>query len=353
MKNLIRPIFEKEIIEGRYPGVQYAVVTPENIQTDFVGYRRILPIKELLQGDELYDVASLTKVIVTTTLIMKLIETNRIHLESRVSEVLPRFRHQKITVFDLMTHRSGLPADLANAKSLKDREEVLNRVYQANLVYETGTHIVYSDLGFILLGLMVESLFGNSLQEIGKSIIFDPLGMKDTGYLPNKDRSAPTEYRDDDVYRGYLQGDVHDEKAYAMGGISGHAGLFSTAQDIARFIQAILNDRFVLKSETVDMMFVPRVSKTNLLGTPLVRALGWDKPTTGSSAGDGVDFDETILHTGFTGCNLWIDRKHQMGFVLLSNDVHPSRETKGILSTRARIGNILLPKEEEKINEKT
>lgn len=347
MMDQIRSVVLKDISENRYPGVQYAVITPSNIQSGFAGYKRLLPEKELAKGDEIYDVASLTKVIVTTTLVMKLIETGKIMLETRLSEILPRFRHHEITVYDLLTHSSGLPADIPRANRLKCRDEVLECVYQADPIYPKGEHIVYSDIGFILLGLMVESLYGISLKDIAKDVIFDPLDMKDTGYLPNKDRCAPTEFRNDHVYQGFLQGDVHDEKAFAMGGISGHAGLFSTADDIARFIDAILSDRFVLKRETIDWMFVPRISKTSLLGTPLIRALGWDKPTKGGSAGEGVDPNETILHTGFTGCNMWIDRKHRMGFVMLSNDVHPSRETKGILATRANIGNILLRKEEE------
>jgi len=347
MMDRIRSYLEKGISEKRYPGVQYAIVTPDDIFSDAFGYKRLLPYQETIKGDELYDVASLTKVIVTTTLVMKLIEEKRITLGTKLVDVLSRFHHPEISVFDLLTHSSGLPADIPKANRLKHRSEVLDYVFQVEPIYEKGTHVVYSDIGFILLGLMVEFIFGKSLQQIAKEIIFDPLRMHDTGYLPDKDRCVPTECRKDDVYNGFLQGDVHDEKAFAMGGISGHAGLFSTAKDIGKFIQAILNNRFILNQNTINMMFIPRVSKLSLHGTLTIRALGWDKPTEGCSAGDGVDFEETILHTGFTGCNLWIDRKHQIGFVLLSNDVHPTRETKGILSTRSAIGNILLAKEEE------
>jgi CubicO group peptidase (beta-lactamase class C family) len=126
-----------------------------------------------------------------------------------------------------------------------------------------------------------------------------------------------------------------------MGGISGHAGLFSTADDIALFMDAILNQTFVLNEQSTKELFVARAYLKNLQEVPLIRAYGWDKPQLGGSAGNDADFEETILHTGFTGCNMWINTKKHLGFVLLSNDVHPSREQKGILSLRGKIANII------------
>ena len=157
--------------------------------------------------------------------------------------------------------------------------------------------------------------------------------------------NCPTEVRDDSVYKGLLQGIVHDEKAFALNGISGHAGLFSTASDISKFILSFINnDEVVLKKATVDELFKLREKDINKNNKSLVRALGWDKPTLGGTAGDNVSIDHTIIHTGFTGCNMWIEREHGIGFVMLSNAVHPRRENNSIVKYRNKISNMIISK---------
>lgn len=341
MMNPLNTLFQTLIDQADVPGVQYAIIDEKGIHLDALGHKRLLPYKEALHGDEIYDVASLTKVIVTTTLIMKLIEDGTIDVMDAISEVLPQFRHKHITYHDLLTHSSGLPADIPRASTLKNRQSVIDHVLHVDLSYETGKHIVYSDIGFILLGLAIEKLYHRPLDVIAEEVIFKPLGMHDSSFRPPSSRCAPTEYRNDDVFQGFLEGKVHDEKSFAMGGISGHAGLFSTAKDIAIFIDAILKNNHVLKPSTLDALFIPRVSLNGLNGQPLIRAYGWDKPQPMGSAGEHADFMQTILHTGFTGCNMWIDRKHHLGFVLLSNDVHPTRANKGLLPLRHTIANIV------------
>ncbi len=332
---------------GDFPGASYAVVYRNGfIDKDFVGYKQIFPNKIKNKGNELYDSASLTKVIVTTTLILKLIEDKKISLNSKISDILKNFKHKEVTIFDLLTHSSGLPADIPNARSLRNRKDVLDKVFSFDLIYSTGKDIVYSDIGFIILGLIVEKLSKKTLDSFAKEVIFDPLKMHDTSFSPDKKRAAPTEYREDDVYKGLLMGRVHDEKAFALGGVSGHAGMFSTASDLSKFILTILNnDELVLKKETVDMLFIPRIKSSK----GVIRALGWDKPTKGSTAGDYVSFEDTILHTGFTGCNLWIDRSKGIGFVMLSNAVHPHREDNNIRKYRNKIGNIILSNKEKNL----
>lgn len=345
----IDEILSKAIDEGSFPGASYAIVNESGfIDLKTLGYFRLLPKKEENRRDVIYDVASLTKVISTTTMIMKLIEERKLTLQTPISNVLPLFKHQGITVYHLMTHTSGLPADIRRAFTLKSKEEVIEKIYEAELINPIGEKIVYSDIGYMLLGLMIEKMTHKKLSEFSDEVIFKPLGMKDTSYHPIKDRAAPTEYRHDNVYQGFLQGLVHDEKAFAMGGEAGHAGLFSTAEDIGLFMIAILKNQFVLGKETLDMMFPAReIRQTEEYH--LARALGWDKPTGRSSAGSLVDFDQTIIHTGFTGCNMLIDRLHNIGFVLLSNDVHPSRETKGILKLRHDIGNLVVAMKGSKV----
>ncbi len=343
----VTKILKKGVESGDFPGAGYAVIYKDGfIDYDFVGYRQILPKKILNTGEEIYDCASITKVICTTTMIMKLIESNKLTLDTKVSSILSRFMHKDISIYHLLTHSSGLPADITRAKTLKSREDVLNRIYDYQLINTVGTTIVYSDLGFILLGLIIEKLTKKTLDVFAKKVIFDPLGMAHSSYHPDPSMCAPTEFRDDDVYKGLLQGRVHDEKAFALGGIAGHAGLFSTPNDISLFILSILNnDSKVLQPATVEMLFPMRI-KNETEDKTLVRSLGWDKPTKGGTAGDLVSFEDTILHTGFTGCNIWIERSVGIGFVMLSNAVHPKRNLNNIIKYRNKIGNIVISKKE-------
>ena len=210
-----------------------------------------------------------------------------------------------------------------------------------------GEKIVYSDIGYILLGFMIEKITHMPLDEYAAITIFEPLKMSDTSYKPQKIRCAPTELREDDIYTGYLQGLVHDEKSFALNGLSGHAGMFSTTHDISKFILSILNnDEKILQKGTVDLLFPCRKEDVSAKGNKLVRAYGWDKPTHGGTAGNQVSFEHAIVHTGFTGCNVWIDREQGIGFVMLSNAVHPKRNLNKIIQYRNKIGNIIIPAKE-------
>jgi CubicO group peptidase (beta-lactamase class C family) len=335
--NEIKEMLLEGVLKKHFPGAHFAIVYKnQDPLIDYVGYKQIYPEFIECQGDEIYDVASLTKVVSTTTIIMKLIEDKKLTLDTKVSEILNWFTHKEISIYDLLTHTSGLPADIPRANTLKDRNDVVSKIRETKLKEEKGKYVIYSDIGFILLGLAIEKITNKSLNDCGQEMIFKPLNMKDTSYFPNIKRTAPTEYREDDVYHGLLQGKVHDEKAFALGG-AGHAGLFSTVKDLSIFIKAILENQFVLKSQTLDMLFEVREQKPSLNGTSLKRALGWDKPTEGSSSSELSDFEQTILHTGFTGCNMFIDRKNGIGFVLLSNAVHPKRELNKIIGYRKLI----------------
>lgn len=345
----IKNLLNEGVKNDGFPGASFAVVFKNGlVLEDFVGYKALYPTKIKNRGNEIYDVASLTKVISTTTMIMKLIEEDRLTLDTKIKDILPEFTHDEIMIHHCLTHSSGLPADIPKAYTLKNKKDVEKNVYGAKLINTVGEKIVYSDIGFILLGFVIEKIAQKPLNVFAEEVIFKPLGMINTSYRPDSSRCAPTEYREDDIYTGYLQGKVHDEKSYALGGLSGHAGLFSTVQDISKLIISYLNnDEKVLKSETVDSMFVLRkkMERENLV--PLVRTYGWDKPTIGGTAGDNVNFENTIVHTGFTGCNMWIDRSQGIGFVMLSNAVHPKRGHNGIIKYRNRIGNIIISKKEE------
>ncbi|MCK9235678.1 MAG: serine hydrolase domain-containing protein [Acholeplasmataceae bacterium] len=336
----IKKMLKEGVDQKHFPGAHFGIINRGIAHASFVGYKQLEPELVPLSGDEIYDVASLTKVVSTTTLILKLIENKQLSLDTSVSSVLSWFQYPDITIYDLMTHTSGLPADIPRANTLRNREDVVLKVKAAKPLYPRGQHIIYSDIGFILLGFIIEALTEKTLHEVSQEWIFKPLNMIDTSYEPNRKRCAPTELREDTVYQGYLQGLVHDEKAFALG-YAGHAGLFSTVNDLIIFMQAIFKKEFVLKPETIDLMFQVQEVKPHPEGTFLKRALGWEKPTPGGSTSDHVAFDETITHTGFTGCNLFIDRKNQIGFVMLSNAVHPKRENNRLIGYRRKIANLV------------
>lgn len=336
----IRELLQTAIMDNRFPGCHYALVTKDSVMVDYIGYKSLLPTKEPLIGDEIYDIASLTKVIATTSTIMKLVEEGVITLDQKVSTLLPRFKHLHISIKHLLTHQSGLPADVKGASKIPDETSLFNIIYDMDLIYETTKDVVYSDIGFILLGKIIETVTNKRLDQVVTEKVLKPLKMTDTSYQPSVDRTAPTEFRDDLVFKGLLKGQVHDEKAFLLNGLAGHAGLFSTAFDIGKFIKAILNDEFILSPEMTRMLFEPQIT-TDHGGVYVCRTLGWLKPYRKGFAGDEHDFFETIGHTGFTGCHMFIDKKNGVGFVLLSNAVHPKRELNGIIGLRNEIGNLV------------
>lgn len=323
----IKSLLLAGVLEKAFPGGQFCVVTKDEIKCEYFGYKSFVPLVKA-NGTEVYDVASLTKVISTTTLILHVIEKGKLSLTTKVKEILPRFKHQDITIYDLLIHSSGLPADFPKSNKLKNKEELLNKLYEFDCSYQKGEKVVYSDIGFILLGLIVEEIYKKPIDVIAKEVIFDKLKMSDSTYKPDITKAAPTEKREDDVYNGFLIGKVHDEKAFAMDGLAGHAGLFSTARDIGKFIQSILKEEFVLEDKTVKEMFTSRIIKEGRWGLTN-RSLGWEKPVN--------DQNKVIMHTGFTGCNMWIDLNINTGFVLLTNGVHPKRENNNVFPYRKQI----------------
>ncbi|ERJ11729.1 serine hydrolase domain-containing protein [Haloplasma contractile] len=344
----LESLLEKAIDDGVFPGATYAIVTENEQHYGHMGNKSLEPKLEKNTQDVIYDIASLTKVVSTTTAIMKLIENGMIRLTDFVSHYLEAFKHKEVRIYHLLTHTSGLPADLSKAYELKNTDEVKQRIYDAELINPLGKRIVYSDIGFILLGFLVEKVTGKSLDSYIKEELFIPVEMHDTMYNPtNIVRCAPTEKREDKVYNGYLRGKVHDEKAYALGGVAGHAGLFSTHKDLGKFMQMILNSghykgKQILSKATIDLFYKRHVSETTFIpSNEQYRSLGWDLKSLGSSSGD-LTSDETILHTGFTGTNMFIDRINKLGFVLLTNRVHPTRTNHGIIKVRPRLANILL-----------
>ena len=331
-----------------FPGGNFALVCEEGTFTGSVGKKRLFP--EVVENniDTMYDMASCSKVVSTTTCILKLLEQGKLRLFDTVKKYLPRFKHENVLVWDLITHTSGLPAGVSGVCKIKSREEALDKIYALDLIYEKNTKIVYSDIGFILLGFIVEEISGMKLNEFAKKYVFDPLEMYDTGYNPvDIDRCAPTEERNDDIVKGIVCGKVHDEMAYLLGGVCGHAGFFSTCKDMSHFIEMVLNDgvyngKKILSKATINLMFTPQVQEKKGIALTLnTRGIGWIVQGDYCSAGD-LASPETILHTGFTGTNVFIDRINKVGFSLLTNRVHPTRQNVKIIPYRGMIGNYII-----------
>jgi CubicO group peptidase (beta-lactamase class C family) len=274
-----------------------------------------------------YDLASLTKVVATTSAIMVLYDDGLIDLDAPVSTYLPSFTgggKERVTIRHLLTHRSGLPAGRDLWRSASSAEEARQQVLDTRLGCSPGACYEYSDLGADVLGFLVEAVSGQRLDRFVAGNVFEPLGMTDTGFRPpasQRERTAPTEIAPP---RGYpLRGEVHDENAYALGGVAGHAGLFSTAADLSIFAQALLNGG-VYRGERVFADSTVRLFTTRTAGT---RALGWD--TCAGQGGCGRLMGGTAFgHTGFTGTSMWLDPERRMFVVLLTNRVYEARAAR-------------------------
>ena len=353
-KQELEQLILNAIENGSFPGANYAVVTKDKVWMGSLGNKELYPNVIENNIDTIYDMASLTKVICTTTCIMQLVEKGLLRIYDPVVRYLPDFKFSNITVWNLMTHTSGLPEGIYGPKDKMNTNDVWDVIYnKVDLKFEPGSKIVYSDINYIILGKLVEILTGLTIDKYSKINVFEPLGMIDSGYNPvDKERCAATEYRDDATMTGYVKGYVHDETAYAMEGVAGHAGLFSTVKDVTHFIQMILNDgvfdgKRILSKITIDELYKVQVKEfSGVEVLPKARCLGWQTKDPASSAGDLIS-ENTILHTGFTGTNVFIDRDNQIGFVLLTNRVHPTRNNTKHLHDRACFANYIMSHLEE------
>lgn len=294
--------------------------------------------------DAIFDLASLTKVVGTTTAAELLYDQGLLDLDRPVVAFLPAFAgtpgHERITVRHLLSHSSGLfTTDLLWQHS-RNRQELLALIDRMPVAWEPGSRYQYRDENMILMGEIVERLSGKPLDRFLHDHAFVPLKMKDTGFNPparELPRIPPTEQ--DDVFRHRLvRGVVHDENAYVLGGVAGHAGLFSTARDLSKLAELYLRGgKPLLKSASV-AAFTTR--QADPPGTS--RALGWDMPdASGSFAGPRASPD-ALIHTGFTGTSIYIDRQRDAFILLLSNRVNPTRNNKRIADARIAIHTAVL-----------
>jgi CubicO group peptidase (beta-lactamase class C family) len=291
------------------------------------GDKRIEPAeqRQAMSTDTVFDLASLTKPIATATSIMKLVEQGKVQLDAPAAKYIPEFAaagKDKITIEHLLTHQAGLIADNALADYQDGVSKAWERVFALKPLAPPGERFIYSDVCFELLGQVVERVSGQPLNEFARDNVYAPLGMQETCYLPSQSlcqRAAPTQQRNGK----WMQGEVHDPRAHLLEGVAGHAGLFSTAEDLAVYAQMLLGEGTyhgvqVFKPETVRAMFARRKVPGNHF-----RALGWDaKSGFSSNRGTGLS-EQAVGHGGFTGTVIWIDPKLDLFYIFLSNRVHP------------------------------
>jgi CubicO group peptidase (beta-lactamase class C family) len=343
MNKAIREFIENEIKLDHIPGAVLLVSHQDQvICQEAFGYRTVYPSKLKMEFDTLFDLASLTKLIATLPAVLTLIERGKLLLRDRVARFIPEFAKngkEDITIFHLLTHTSGLIAHRQFYEENLTTEQILERICDEQLVAPIGTQVIYSDLGFILLYKIIELVTSESFQDFVDREVFKVLGMKNTLFRPTDlANAAATEFCP--KRNQYKLGIVHDDNTDSMGGISGHAGLFSTAEDLSKFSRMIENNG----GYEGGRLFSESLLKfTKLNHTPFAhdyRGLGWQLQHPLNASCGEIFSAQSYGHTGFTGTSIWFDPEINLHVILLTNRVHYGRQD-WILRLRPLLHNLI------------
>ncbi|AMW06752.1 hypothetical protein GEMMAAP_10390 [Gemmatimonas phototrophica] len=340
----VRRVVDQAVHEGAFPGAYAVIGTREGILAEYGAGRLDSADASRPTARTIWDLASLTKVVGTTSALLQLVGSGRVVLDTPVVRYLPEWTvpgAQRVTVRHLLSHSAGLPAWRALYKETDTPSEAWRQVLATPLDTVPGTRFLYSDLGFMLLGRLVERVSGTALADFDVQRVFLPAGMMETRYLPPtswRSRIAPTEQ--DPWRQRKVRGEVHDENAARVGGVSGHAGLFSTAHDLARFARLYLNEGTLDGTTVFDAATVR--SFIQVQDTAISRrALGWETPTGRNSAGQRMT-PMAFGHTGFTGTSLWMDPGQNLFVLLLTNRVNPTRQNTRIGTVRTALADAVV-----------
>jgi uncharacterized protein YbbC (DUF1343 family)/CubicO group peptidase (beta-lactamase class C family) len=316
-------IVQEAIRDGQIPGAVVLIGHDgQVIYRKAFGERALEPRRESMSVDTIFDVASLTKVVATSIAVTQLVQRGQVRVNEPVAKYIPEFAENgkdEVTVRELLTHHSGLPKDLDLSQPWEGRETALHMAYSAKPIFAPGSQFLYSDVNFIVLGALVERVSEMSLDEYCRKNIFLPLNMTHTRFLPPAawlPKIAPTQF---DEHDKMLRGVVHDPTARRMGGVAGHAGVFSTADDLSKFAQALLSGSTILSPLMVEKMTTPQQPPTSTA----LRGFGWDIDSPFSSNRGDLLPVGSFGHTGFTGTSLWIDPTTRTYIIILTNAVHP------------------------------
>jgi CubicO group peptidase (beta-lactamase class C family) len=337
-------VLDRAVADHAFPGGVLAVGYQNALVVHEFGRQTYDPKSPAVSVDTIYDAASLTKPVATAALVAMQVEAGRIGLDLPVARYIPEWNdgpnpdwRKTVTVRNLLTHTSGLPAHKDYFLTLHSTREYIAAICKEPLEYAPGTKTIYSDLGFIVLGEILTRATGKTVDQLARQEIFAPLDMTSTMFNPPKNllsRIAPTE--NDATFRKMLvQGVVHDENAFAMGGAAGHAGMFTTAGDLAVFCQMILNGGIyghhrLLTRATISQFTAAQASTGN------ARTLGWMAPTPNSSSGQYFS-PRSFGHLGYSGTSMWIDPDRHLFVILLTNRVYPTRDNDKITAVRPAV----------------
>lgn len=336
-KAFIHQLIEDQII----PGASFGFITANERLEYREGLAAISPERETIKENQIYDIASLTKVFVTTTIILQLWQEGKLAPDDKVSLYLTSFTDQKVTLRHLLTHTSGIEGYIPNRNALS-----ANELHEAILHLPIGEsfekEVHYTDIGFILLGFIIEAIENKSLANVFAERISGPLNLGDTSYHPrDKQACAPTEI---DPKRGLIRGEVHDPKAYILGDHCGSAGLFSTLAECLTFCQMMLNTGYLKGKRILNEKTVLSLLEDWTPKGKLNRSLGWDIITRGRK--------NYLFHTGFTGTFIVLDILEKEAFVFLSNRVHPTNDNRlDYLNQRDHLIECYLTEKEAMTNE--
>ncbi len=332
---------EGAIEEGITPGaVVWVESGGQTLYRKAYGARSLFPARERITEDTIFDCASLTKVVATAPAIMMLVEEGKVRLGDRVTKYLPKFKGStRITVRHLVTHYSGLRPDVDIEPEWSGYETGISLAYLEKPIAKPGSKFIYSDINYILLAEIVRTITGKPINEFAQQRVFDPLRMTDTTFLPSPNRRwriAPTERLSDGTI---LRGTVHDPTTRFMGGVSGHAGMFSTAADLARFARMMLNGGELDGERILSPLSVLQMTTPQSPGEENDRGIGWDINSPYASQRGDLFVEGSYGHTGFTGTSMWLDPYSDSFVVLMTNRVHPTRATS-VVSLRSRVASI-------------
>ena len=361
--------FAAALADGVFPGAVLLVSKDDVVVYERAfGNRSLLPQKSPMFPDTIFDLASLTKPLATSVSLMLLIRERKLRLDDQVTRVIPMYGvfSKSVTTFrHLLNHSSGLPAwkpffeEIVKSEkagrinfvaSRAAKNHVYEQIHRERPASPPGRQSVYSDLGFIVLGEVVEILSGATLDRFCQERIFKPLGLRSMGFVdltqirtrrlqPVEEVIAPTEncpWR-----KKILCGEVHDDNAYAMGGVAGHAGLFSSARDIHTLVVR-LHQCFQGKDNFLPQSLVREFLTRDSASNEANFALGWDTPSPGKSSSGSLFSNQSVGHLGFTGCSVWCDLEKNCHVVLLSNRVHPSRKNEKIKDFRPQVHDLIM-----------
>jgi uncharacterized protein YbbC (DUF1343 family) len=326
-------LVEGALADSKMPGCVVCIGRRDGIALlKAYGRRAVTPADEPMTTDTVFDLASITKPVATATAVMRLVEEGRLRLSDPVATHIPEFAaagKEKLSVHDLLTHQSGLIADNPIGDYADGPDAAFERIWKLAPLHPVGEKFIYSDVNFIVLGRLVERITGESLDAFTTRVTFAPLGMTETGYRPAaalRGRCAPTEERDG----GWMRGDVHDPRCWKLGGVAGHAGLFGTATDLARYATMMLADGSLDGARVLAAPTVATMTRGWRIPGGGVRGLGWDKRSPLSSNRGDLLTEAAFGHGGFTGTALWIDPGLDLYVIFLSNRVHP--DGKGLVN---------------------